>query len=157
MKIGCVVEPSWCFVFPLSLTPKEREIIGYLLPNSQRMFCFTIDGGAANTLVSKRLVVCALLPGQSATAYCAIQGARFCLGGSCEAQGRTSEYVEDRRTVPILNFVDVALPQLPGGREPIHHQPGSKPVAAIGDPPAHEHDWDRRSQRPPDRQREIRH
>jgi hypothetical protein len=27
------------------------------------------DGGAANTLISKRLVVCALLPGQSALAY----------------------------------------------------------------------------------------
>jgi hypothetical protein len=33
------------------------------------MFDYTIDGGAANTLISKRIIVCALLPGQYTTAY----------------------------------------------------------------------------------------
>ena len=51
------------------MTAKEREIIGYLLANNQKMFDYTIDGGAASTLLSKRIIVCAMLPGQSATAY----------------------------------------------------------------------------------------
>jgi superinfection exclusion protein B len=52
-----------------SMSSKEREIIGYLLANNLKMFDYTIDGGAANSLLSKRIVVCALLPGQSSTAY----------------------------------------------------------------------------------------
>lgn len=51
------------------LTPREREIIGYLLANNQRMFDYTHDGGQASTLISKGFVVCALLPGQSTAAY----------------------------------------------------------------------------------------
>jgi hypothetical protein len=51
------------------MSPKEREIIGYLLAINEKMFDYTIDGGAANTLISKRIVVCALLPGQYTTAY----------------------------------------------------------------------------------------
>jgi hypothetical protein len=51
------------------LSPKEREIIGYLLAINEKTFDYRIDGGAANILISKRLVVCALLPGQYATAY----------------------------------------------------------------------------------------
>ncbi len=51
-----------------SMSSKEREIIGYLLANNLKMFDYTIDGGAANTLLSKRIVVCALLPEQSFTA-----------------------------------------------------------------------------------------
>jgi hypothetical protein len=35
----------------LTMTVKEREIIGYLLANNQNMFNYTIDGGAANTLI----------------------------------------------------------------------------------------------------------
>jgi hypothetical protein len=52
-----------------SMSPKEREIIGYLLAINEKMFDYTIDGGAANTLISKRIVACAMLPGQSALAY----------------------------------------------------------------------------------------
>jgi hypothetical protein len=52
-----------------SMTPKEREIIGYLLAKNEKIFTFTSDGGNANTLISKRIVVSALLPGQSVTAY----------------------------------------------------------------------------------------
>jgi hypothetical protein len=52
-----------------SMSKKEREIIGFLLANNEKMFEYTIDGGAANTLISKRIVVCAMLPGQSALAY----------------------------------------------------------------------------------------
>ena len=49
------------------MTPKEREIISYLLANNQRMFTSTVDGGYANTLISKWIVVRALLPGQTFT------------------------------------------------------------------------------------------
>jgi hypothetical protein len=52
-----------------SMTTKEREIIGYLLANNQKDFTYTADGGYANTLISKRIVVCALLPGQSYTDF----------------------------------------------------------------------------------------
>jgi hypothetical protein len=47
------------------LNPKEREIIGCLLGTNQRMFTNTPDGGYANTLVSKKIVVLALRPGQT--------------------------------------------------------------------------------------------
>jgi len=52
-----------------SMSSKEREIIGYLLANNQKMFTYTIDGGYASTLISKRIVVCALLPGQRYTSW----------------------------------------------------------------------------------------
>jgi hypothetical protein len=52
-----------------SMTAKEREIIGYLLDKNQKMFDYTADGGDANTLISKRIVVCALLPGQPYTNF----------------------------------------------------------------------------------------
>ena len=52
-----------------SMTTKEREIIGYLLAKNQKMFDYTADGGDANTLISRRIVVCAMLPGQSYTNY----------------------------------------------------------------------------------------
>ena len=51
------------------MTTKEREIIGYLLAKNQKMFDYTADGGDANTLISRRIVVCAMLPGQSYTNY----------------------------------------------------------------------------------------
>jgi hypothetical protein len=51
------------------MTPREREIIGYLLAKNQRMFTNTADGGYANTLISKKIVVCALLPGQVFTQF----------------------------------------------------------------------------------------
>jgi hypothetical protein len=51
------------------MSPREREIIGYLLAINQKTFDYTHDGGAANTLISKRIVACALVPGQSATTY----------------------------------------------------------------------------------------
>jgi len=52
-----------------SMTSKKRELIGYLLANNQKMFTCTLDGGNANTLLSKGIVVCALLPGQSPTTF----------------------------------------------------------------------------------------
>jgi Super-infection exclusion protein B len=52
-----------------SMTAKEREIIGYLLANNRTMFPCTADGGYANTLISKRIVVCASLPGQYTTTF----------------------------------------------------------------------------------------
>jgi hypothetical protein len=52
-----------------SMTPKEREIVGYLLANNLKTFTYTVDGGAANTLISRGIVACALLPGQSCTNY----------------------------------------------------------------------------------------
>jgi|SRR5882762_1135013 len=52
-----------------SMTSKEREIIGYLLANNQKMFTCSRDGGYANTLLSKGIVVCALLPGQVTTTF----------------------------------------------------------------------------------------
>jgi hypothetical protein len=51
------------------MTPKEREIIGCLLARNQRVFTNTIDGGYASTLISKRIVLPALLPGQAFTRY----------------------------------------------------------------------------------------
>jgi hypothetical protein len=52
-----------------SMTFKEREIIGYLLGNDLKMFSSTADGGYANTLISKRIVVCGVLPGQVVTGF----------------------------------------------------------------------------------------
>ena len=52
-----------------SMSPKEREIIGYLLAKNEKMFTYASDGGDANTLISKGIVVSALVPGQSVTAY----------------------------------------------------------------------------------------
>jgi hypothetical protein len=48
---------------------KEREIVAYLLAHNQKMFTNTPDGGHANTLISKGIVVPALLPGQTFTYY----------------------------------------------------------------------------------------
>src|SRR6266403_1174839 len=52
-----------------SMSPKEREIIGYLLAKNEKMFTYTSEGGNANTLISKRIVVSALVPGQPVTEY----------------------------------------------------------------------------------------
>jgi hypothetical protein len=49
------------------MTDKDREIIAYLLAKNQSMFTSTPDGGHANTLISKGIIVCALLPGQAYT------------------------------------------------------------------------------------------
>jgi len=49
------------------MTPREREIVSYLLANDQRVFTNTIDGGYAVTLISKKIIACALLPGQAFT------------------------------------------------------------------------------------------
>jgi hypothetical protein len=51
------------------MTAKEREIIAYLLAHNQKMFTNTPDGGHANTLISKGIVVSALRPGQTFTYY----------------------------------------------------------------------------------------
>lgn len=52
-----------------SMTPREREIIAYLLAHNQRIFTNTPDGGHANTLISRGIVVPALRPGQTFTYY----------------------------------------------------------------------------------------
>jgi hypothetical protein len=46
------------------MTTKDREIIGYLLHNNQRMFTCEPDGGHANLLLSKGFVQVAARPGQ---------------------------------------------------------------------------------------------
>jgi len=51
------------------MTLVEREIIACLLARNQRVFTNTTDGGYANTLISKRIVFPALLPGQTFTYY----------------------------------------------------------------------------------------
>jgi hypothetical protein len=51
------------------MTSGEREIVGYLLANNQRMFTNTPDCGHAATLVSKGIVVCAARAGQPVTHY----------------------------------------------------------------------------------------
>jgi len=62
------VAVKWC-LYHNRLGPKEREIIGYLLAKNEKMFTYTSDAGDANTLISKKIVVSALVPGQSVTAY----------------------------------------------------------------------------------------
>lgn len=47
------------------MTPKEREIIGYLLSFKMKTFLAASDGGYANTLISRGIVIVALRPGQS--------------------------------------------------------------------------------------------
>jgi hypothetical protein len=46
------------------MLPKEREIIGFLLSKNQKMFTGASDGGYARTLISRRIIVRALIPGQ---------------------------------------------------------------------------------------------
>jgi hypothetical protein len=47
------------------MTPKECEIIGYLLYHNQKMFTGAFDGGYARTLISHGIVVQALRAGQA--------------------------------------------------------------------------------------------
>jgi hypothetical protein len=49
------------------MTAKEREIVAYLLAHKQKMFTSTPDGGHANTLISKGIVVNARRPDQVCT------------------------------------------------------------------------------------------
>ena len=51
------------------LTVKEREILGYLIQKNQRHFSYTQDGGYASTLIAKRFLTFAGVPGQVFTAY----------------------------------------------------------------------------------------
>ena len=46
------------------MTPKEREIIGYLLNKNQKMFTAAHDGGYAVTLISRGIIIRALQGGQ---------------------------------------------------------------------------------------------
>ena len=46
------------------MTPKERQIIGYLLAKNQRVFTCASDGGYATTLLSAGILVRALRSGQ---------------------------------------------------------------------------------------------
>lgn len=46
------------------MTPKEREIIAYLLGHNQKIFTAAQDGGHAATLLSRGIVAVALRPGQ---------------------------------------------------------------------------------------------
>ncbi|MFA6206715.1 MAG: hypothetical protein WC689_10935 [Methylocystis sp.] len=47
------------------MTEKEREIIGYLLAKNQKVFTAAMDGGHAMPLLSQRIVIKALQPGQN--------------------------------------------------------------------------------------------
>lgn len=47
------------------MTQPEREIIAYLLAKNQKTFTGAADGGYANTLIARRIVVCALQRGQT--------------------------------------------------------------------------------------------
>jgi hypothetical protein len=47
------------------MTEKEREIIGYLIAKTQKQFIAAHDGGHAMPLISQRIVIIALQPGQS--------------------------------------------------------------------------------------------
>lgn len=49
------------------MTAKEREIVAYLLAHNQKMFTNTPDGGYANTLIAKGMVISAARPGQVCT------------------------------------------------------------------------------------------
>ena len=51
------------------LTVKEREILGYLIQKNHRHFSYTQDGGYASTLIAKRFLTFAGVPGQIFTAY----------------------------------------------------------------------------------------
>jgi hypothetical protein len=46
------------------MTPKEREIIGFLLAKNQKMLTVDSDGGHAVTLISRKIIVRGLQPGQ---------------------------------------------------------------------------------------------
>jgi len=52
-----------CSYIP-SMTPKERQIIAYLLAKNQKLFITSIDGGYAMPLISQRIVVRALQSNQ---------------------------------------------------------------------------------------------
>lgn len=47
-----------------TMTPKEREIIAYLLTRNEKGFTYAADAGYASSLVSKGVIVCTRLPGQ---------------------------------------------------------------------------------------------
>ncbi len=47
------------------MTEKDRQIIGYLLHYNQKVFDADQDGGYAAPLISKRVIRCALIPGQA--------------------------------------------------------------------------------------------
>jgi hypothetical protein len=47
------------------MTEEERKIVGYLLHLKQKTFTAATDGGYATTLISRRIVVRALVPGQA--------------------------------------------------------------------------------------------
>jgi hypothetical protein len=46
------------------MTEKERKIVAYLLHHKQKTFTAASDGGYATTLISRQIVVRALVPGQ---------------------------------------------------------------------------------------------
>jgi hypothetical protein len=46
------------------MTPQERQIIAYLLAKNQKMFTCSTDGGYATTLISRGILIRALMGGQ---------------------------------------------------------------------------------------------
>jgi hypothetical protein len=48
-----------------NMTPKEREIIGYLLSHNQKLFIAAYDGGHAVPLISQGIAIVAVQPGQT--------------------------------------------------------------------------------------------
>jgi hypothetical protein len=51
------------------MTKKEQDIIGYLLKHNQKMFTGAVDGGHAVTLISRGIIVRAMVSGQQASAF----------------------------------------------------------------------------------------
>jgi hypothetical protein len=47
------------------MTDQDRKIISYLLAKNQKTFMYTQDGGYAVTLISRKIIVCDLQPGQA--------------------------------------------------------------------------------------------
>ena len=54
----------WVLEYIPYMTEHERVIIAYLLARNQKVITAESDGGHANTLISKKILVRAILPGQ---------------------------------------------------------------------------------------------
>jgi hypothetical protein len=79
-----------------SVSREEKEIFGYLLAHNERSFSGAFDGGYANTLIAKGLIV---YGGGTATDQDCAFVIPFRLEGPPAPQKRVSE--TDRRYVPL--------------------------------------------------------
>ena len=60
---------KWVEAYIPHMTEREKNIIGYLLKNNQKMFTGAADGGYAVTLISRGIVVRAMRSGQQASVF----------------------------------------------------------------------------------------